>query len=89
MGHAITNALSYMVSNQIRAGTLAPVLDSFALPPHPVHLVYPHARLVAPNTRAFIDFAAPRLKTVLDQLAWKSAQDATPASSPDGSGNES
>jgi DNA-binding transcriptional LysR family regulator len=89
MGHGITIALSYMVSNQIRAGTLAPVLDSFALPPHPVHLVYPHARLVAPNTRAFIDFAAPRLKTVLDQLAWKSAQDATPASSPDGSGNES
>jgi DNA-binding transcriptional LysR family regulator len=72
MGHGITNALSYMVSDQIRDGKLAPVLYAFTLPPQPVHLVYPHARLVAPKIRAFIDFAAPRLKTVLDQLAWRS-----------------
>lgn len=70
MGHGITTALSYMVSDQIRDGKLAPVLDIFTLPPQPVHLVYPHARLVAPKIRAFIDFAAPRLKTALDQLAW-------------------
>lgn len=67
MGHGITIALSYMVGDQIRDGKLAPVLDTFALPPQPVHLVYPHARLVAPKIRAFIDFAAPRLKTALDQ----------------------
>ena len=68
MGHGITTALSYMVSDRIRDGKLIPVLDSFTLPPQPVHLVYPHARLVAPKIRAFIDFAAPRLKTTLDQL---------------------
>lgn len=74
-GHGITMALSYMVSDQIRAGTLVPVLDAFTPPAHPVHLVYPHARLVAPRIRAFVDFAAPRLKTVLDQLMWRSADD--------------
>lgn len=80
MGHGITIALSYMVSDQIRDGKLAPVLDTFTLPPQPVHLVYPQARLVASKIRAFIDFAAPRLKAALDQLEWRSAQDATPAS---------
>lgn len=78
-GHGITIALSYMVSDKIRDGTLAPVLDAFALPPVPVHLVYPHARLVAPKVRAFVDFAAPRLKTTLDRLAWNAAPDAMPA----------
>jgi DNA-binding transcriptional LysR family regulator len=77
------------MSDLIRDGKLAPVLDTFALPPQPVHLVYPHARLVAPKIRAFIDFAAPRLKTALDQLAWRSTQDATPASSSDASGRKS
>ena len=72
MGHGVTVALSYMVFDQIREGKLVSILDTFTLPPQPVHLVYPHARLVAPKIRAFIDFAAPRLKTTLDQLAWRS-----------------
>jgi DNA-binding transcriptional LysR family regulator len=70
MGHGITIALSYMVSEQVRDRKLVPVLDLFTLPPQPVHLVYPQARLVAPNIRAFVDFAAPRLKAALDRLAW-------------------
>jgi DNA-binding transcriptional LysR family regulator len=77
MGHGITIALSYMVSDRVRDGKLVPVLDTFTLPPQPVHLVYPHARLVAPKIRAFIDFAAPRLKTALDRLAWMNTEDAT------------
>ncbi len=67
--HGVTIALSYMVSEKIKKGTLMPVLETFALPPQPVHLVYPQARLVASKVRAFIDFAGPRLKTALDQLA--------------------
>lgn len=78
-GHGVTIALSYMVSDQVRDGKLVPILDAFTLPPQPVHLVYPHARLVAPKVRAFVDFAAPRLKTTLDRLAWRSTQDARPA----------
>ncbi len=37
-------------------------------PPLPVHLVYPQTRLIALKIRAFVDFAAPRLKAALDQL---------------------
>lgn len=81
-GHGVTIALSYMVSDQVRRGKLVPILDAFALPPQPVHLVYPQARLVAPKVRAFIDFAAPRLKTSLDQLTWMSAEDAKSGTSP-------
>lgn len=77
-GHGITMALCYMVSDQIRAGSLVPVLESFTPPPRPVHLVYPHARRIAPKLRAFIDFAAPRLQSALDRLACASTRAATP-----------
>lgn len=68
-GHGITIGLSYMVSDKIRDGKLVPVLDDATLPPQPVHLVYAQSRLVAPKIRAFVDYAAPRLKSALDQLA--------------------
>ncbi len=74
-GHGVTVALSYMVSDQVRNGELVSILDAFMLPPQPVHLVYPQARLVAPKVRAFVDFAAPRLKASLDQLTWTSKED--------------
>jgi len=75
MGHGITIALSYMVHDKIRDGKLVPVLDDVTPSPWPVHLVYPQARLVAPKIRAFIDFAAPRLRAALDQLASTSPAD--------------
>jgi DNA-binding transcriptional LysR family regulator len=77
MGHGITIALSYMVYDKIREGKLVPILDNLTPPPWPVHLVYPQARLVAPKIRAFIDFAAPRLKHALDQPASTSPQGPT------------
>ncbi|MDZ4093452.1 MAG: LysR substrate-binding domain-containing protein, partial [Paracoccaceae bacterium] len=69
MGHGITVALSYMVRDKIRAGKLVEVLDTVAPPPQPVHLVYPQTRLIAPKIRAFVDFAAPRLKQTIDRLS--------------------
>lgn len=69
LGHGITIVLSYMVSDQIRQGTLVQILETLNLPPQPVHLVYPHSRIVAPKVRAFIDFAAPRLKATLEKVA--------------------
>lgn len=68
MGHGITIALSYMVRDAIAAGKLLPVLDDCSPVPRPVHLVHSHARLVAPKIRAFIDYAAPRLREVLARL---------------------
>lgn len=69
MGDGITVALSYMVADKIRDGRLAPVLDSFTPPPVPVHLVYPQSRLISSRLRAFVDFAAPRLRATLDSLS--------------------
>lgn len=64
-GEGITIALSYMVHKQIAEGELQMVLESFCPPPVPVHIVYPHSRLLAPKIRHFIEFAAPRLKSGL------------------------
>ncbi len=68
-GQGITLGLSYMLAEPIRAGRLVPVLEPFAPPPVPVHLVYPQSGLVAPKLRAFVDFAAPRLQARLAALA--------------------
>ena len=68
-GEGITMALSYMVAERIAAGALVPVLDTFGPPSVPVHLVYPQTTIVAPKVRAFVDFAAPRLKKRLEELA--------------------
>ena len=68
-GHGITIALSYMVHEKISEGKLVTILDEFTPPPRPAHLVYPQARLVAPKVRAFVDYAAPRLRHALDRLA--------------------
>ena len=75
MGHGITVALSYMVGDRIRDGKLRTILDDYAPAPRPVHLVYPQARLVAPRVRAFVDYAAPRLKLALDRLALPDSQE--------------
>ena len=53
--------LSYQVEAAVKAGRLRRVLDEFAPPPVPIQIVYPHARLLSPNVRAFIDLAAARL----------------------------
>jgi DNA-binding transcriptional LysR family regulator len=67
-GDGITLALSYMVAEKIRQGSLVVLLDNLTPPPVPVHLVLPQNRHLAPKLRAFVDFAAPRLKQALDDL---------------------
>ncbi len=67
-GEGITVALSYMVAEQVRRGTLVTVLEDFTTPPVPVHLVHAQSRLVAPKIRAFVDFATPVLRSTLASL---------------------
>jgi DNA-binding transcriptional LysR family regulator len=43
-------------------GTLVTVLEDFEDAPRPIHVVYPHARLLPARTRAFIDFIRQELK---------------------------
>jgi DNA-binding transcriptional LysR family regulator len=63
----ITRALSYQVASALRAGTLALALREFEPKPWPVSLVYAGQGLLPLKLRAFLDFAAPRLKARLAQ----------------------
>ncbi|MET0401852.1 MAG: LysR family transcriptional regulator [Cystobacter sp.] len=47
--------LSYQVAEPLRAGRLCLVLADFEKAPRPVHVVYPHARLLPLRTRMFVD----------------------------------
>jgi DNA-binding transcriptional LysR family regulator len=61
----VTRVLSYQIVSALRAGTLVLALEEFELAPWPVSLVYTSQGLLPLKLRAFIDFAAPRLKARL------------------------
>lgn len=60
--------LGYQAAAALRSGALIRVLRAFETPPRPVNVIYPHARLLSPRIRAFIDFVAPRLRRCLKDL---------------------
>lgn len=70
-GWGICQALSYQVSPDLEAGTLRTVLEDWEPEPLPIHLVHIEGRRAAPKVRAFIDFAAERLRQTAG-LNWKS-----------------
>lgn len=53
--------LCYQVDAHLRAGRLKELLPGHAPAPVPVQIVYPHARLLSANVRAFIDLAVEQL----------------------------
>jgi len=59
-GIGIARVLSYQGLEQIASGRLVSVLDGFAPPSVPVHLVYQANRRASVNVRAFIDAARTR-----------------------------
>jgi DNA-binding transcriptional LysR family regulator len=61
-GAGCTQVLGYQVAEPLAAGRLRRVLRDFEPAPLPIHIVYPQARLLSTNVRAFVDFAAPRLR---------------------------
>jgi DNA-binding transcriptional LysR family regulator len=66
-GVGVTRVLSYQVASALRAGTLALALRKFEPAPWPVSLVHAGQGLLPLKLRAFLDFAAPRLKARLAQ----------------------
>jgi len=68
-GIGITRVLSYQAAAAVKAGKLRLLLRPFDLPEIPVSLVHPQARLTPPKVRAFLDFAAPRLRRQLESVA--------------------
>ena len=64
-GVGIARLPLYHVAEAVRAGALVLLLAAFEPPPLPVSLVYHGGRLLPVKLRAFLDFAAPRLKARL------------------------
>jgi DNA-binding transcriptional LysR family regulator len=64
-GIGITCAFAYHMQSALTCGALKTLLDEFQPPALPVNLVYTANRFLPIKVRAFLDFAAPRLKRVL------------------------
>lgn len=67
-GLGITRVLSYQVDDARRAGHLETVLDSFESRAMPVSMVYAGQGMLPQKLRAFLDFAAPRLKSAIKTI---------------------
>src|SRR5262249_18781937 len=72
-GRGVARVLSYQVAEHVRQGELEIVLADDEPPPLPVHLLSPQGRLSVPRVRAFMDFAAPRLRSRFALLAQETA----------------
>ena len=68
-GLGVTRVLSYQVAAAVKAGMLNVVLQDLEPSPSPVSLVYSGQRRLPLKLRAFLDFAAPRLKARLLKAA--------------------
>jgi DNA-binding transcriptional LysR family regulator len=68
-GVGLTCVLSYQAAAALRDGALETVLDAFEPPPRPVFLVHAGQGRLPLKLRAFLDFAAPRLRDALASLA--------------------
>lgn len=67
-GVGIVRVLSYQVVDQIRSGTLVPLLEDFEPEPLPVQLVYAGLGTLPLKVRAFVDWTVPRLRARLAAL---------------------
>lgn len=68
-GLGLARMLDYQVDHERRAGRLKLVLEAFRQPPKPIHLIYEAGSHLPLKIRAFLDFAAPRLKQAMRGLA--------------------
>ncbi len=64
-GIGLARAFRYHVAASVATGSLSTVLDQYRPEPMPVSLVYQAGRFLPLKLRAFLDFAAPRLKVQL------------------------
>lgn len=55
--------LGYQVEHLVAAGKLRRLLADFEPPSMPIQIVYPNARLLSSNVRAFVDLAVAKLRT--------------------------
>ncbi len=67
-GIGLTRVLAYQAASALVEGRLRTVLNDYLPKPSPVHLVHVGRRLLPRKVRAFLDFAAPRLKAAIAAL---------------------
>lgn len=65
-GVGVTRVLSYQVEQPVASRQLRVILKKFESEPIPVNLVHAGQRLLPLKLRAFLDFAAPRLRVALE-----------------------
>jgi DNA-binding transcriptional LysR family regulator len=53
----------------LQTGRLVSLLDAYASPPTPLHLIHLGGRHLPPRTRAFLEFVQPRLTAALSEAA--------------------
>jgi DNA-binding transcriptional LysR family regulator len=66
-GTGIIRLFSYHVAQAVKDGRLSLLLEDFETSPLPVNIVYLGGGLLPLKVRAFLDFAAPRLKARLEK----------------------
>lgn len=71
-GHGITRVMSYQVAAEVAAGRLVLLLEQYEPPPLPVNFVMQADRSMTAKLRAFINFAAPVLRSDLARDAFLS-----------------
>jgi len=65
-GLGIARLPELLVHEALRAKHLVAVLEAYTPPAAPLHLLHVGGRHLPPRTRAFIDFAVPRLTRIID-----------------------
>jgi DNA-binding transcriptional LysR family regulator len=66
-GAGIARLFSFHVAQAVKDGRLSLLMEEFEPPPLPVNIVYLGGGLLPLKVRAFLDFAAPRLKARLER----------------------
>jgi DNA-binding transcriptional LysR family regulator len=64
-GAGVTRVLSYQIERAVKAGTLVGILKRFEPDSLPISMIYINQRRLPLKLRAFLDFAAPRLRARL------------------------
>lgn len=67
-GAGIARLFDYQLGDEVRSGALTAILTEYEGEPRPVHIVYPRQGLLPLKVRAFIDWAAPRLRAACDSF---------------------
>ena len=61
-GRGVTRVLSYQIADEVAEGKLTRILDEYAPPPVPVHVVHRETGIVSARVRAVVDFLAAELR---------------------------